>query len=81
MAINNCKAICCLACVVVLLAIIIPMMAALDMFKKIVINDGGCLRVDGPRGMEDQTYWNKDVLLAGQKDGMFKIKPKLFKKT
>ena len=64
-----------IAATIVLLVIAIPVMSSLDLFKSFKINDGGCLRVDGPRGMEDQTKWNKDVVLSTQKDGMWFMKP------
>ncbi len=55
---------CCLTLLASLLGSTLFMCWKLDMFKSYEINDESCRIIDGPRGFEDQTYWNKDVIIS-----------------
>ena len=39
----------------------------LEVFKSYKINDSSCEHIIGPNGMEDNTVWNEDAVLATQR--------------
>ena len=56
----------CLALTVTIVCIITYFIAgSLDITKKFELkHEENCKIVDGPRGFEDQTYWNKKVMIS-----------------
>ena len=66
--------VCLFASTVFFCSIAYMLVAQLDITKSYEIKDSGCELVDGPRGFEDQTHWNKDVLISTQRDMAWLVK-------
>jgi len=50
--------------IILLFVMISSSISSMDLMKSYEINEDNCRIVDGPRGFEDQTKWNKNVLLS-----------------